>query len=769
MTFAYNGSTYAPPTRVLASLVVNTGQTLAPNCPATALVLTAHDQTKYAFYQITATPPAGQPSGALCEERDINGYPTEMTYNSGNTQLTTVTECTTVSGTTCGTNRTLTLAYSGTEITSVTSSANAGTGTLKVSFTYNGSNQLATSADADGNTTYYQYNSEGLLNSIQTPNEHAASAPGELIWYDTSGRAVYTQDAAAKAAGLNAITSYAYQCNYGRGTCSTDGTQTTTTIDADGNETQDILVDGLLTSERQGVGTSVQATTNYSVDANTLGDHTTTEPANGSGASYLTSYTDWFGTGTYLGDVQCSVKPGNPGPTVNITGASSSGGTATLTFAATTAPIVGATIVVSGVTNTAYDGTFQVTGASTTTVQYAVSGSPGSSSGGNFWQVQGNVTSYTYNSTYPNLVATTTNPLEQATSYSGACNTGTPAYTTTNYYGATNGTCNQTGLAAWLLACTVQQTAGTPASLTTTYTYNQNSDTNVGDLTNVKDPNNNNDTTAYDSYGDVTCDSVMPTTAGTCATGGTTPDVTTTTYQPDGQVATTVEPNGNASGATASLWTTASTYDPAGNLLTQTDPGTALTVTTATCTSNVVTLNFASTSNPPATNSYVVVSGVTPSGYNGSYQVTGSHSTSITYAVSSCPGTYSSGGTDMSESVNTYDGDNNVTFARDDQGNLTGTAFDFDDRQLAQSDPGSRMAVTTASCASNVATVDYTSTTTPPPVGSWVFISGVNPTGYNGAFVVTASTSTSVQFSVLSCPGSYVSGGCWRHRLLADV
>ena len=152
VTFAYNGSTYAPPTRVLASLVVNTGQTLAPNCPATALVLTAHDQTKYAFYQITATPPAGQPSGALCEERDINGYPTEMTYNSGNTQLTTVTECTTVSGTTCGTNRTLTLAYSGTEITSVTSSANAGTGTLKVSFTYNGSNQLATSADADGNS-----------------------------------------------------------------------------------------------------------------------------------------------------------------------------------------------------------------------------------------------------------------------------------------------------------------------------------------------------------------------------------------------------------------------------------------------------------------------------------------------------------------------------------------------------------------------------------------------------------------------------------------
>ena len=83
-----------------------------------------------------------------------------MTYNSANTHLTTVTECTTVSVTSCGTNRTFTLAYGNgsypNSITSVTSSANAGTGTLQVQFTYNGSGQLATSQDADGSshTTY---------------------------------------------------------------------------------------------------------------------------------------------------------------------------------------------------------------------------------------------------------------------------------------------------------------------------------------------------------------------------------------------------------------------------------------------------------------------------------------------------------------------------------------------------------------------------------------------------------------------------------------
>jgi len=434
VTFTDNGGTYTPPTRVLATLTTNAGS-VAPNCPTSALVMTLHDRTKLAFYQITGTPPAGQPSGALCEELDINGYPTELTYNSADTQLTTVTECTTVSGTTCGTNRTLSFAYGNgsypNAVTSVTSSANAGTGTLKVSFSYNGSGFLATSADADGNTTRYAYNAEGLLDQIQTPNQYSAQSAGTQVWYDTSGRVRYVSDAAAVAAGYTGISAYGYQCSYPAGTCSTDGTQTSTAVDANGHETQDIFVDGLRTSETRGVGSPQQATWNYTVDANTLGDHTTTEPAGGSGASYLTSYTDWFGVGTFLGDVQCTVDPGNPGPTVNVTTATWSNNTATLSFGSTTAPVIGATIVVSGVANPAYDGTFQVTGSSGTTVQYALTGSPGSSSGGSFFQVQGNVTSFTYSSNYPSLVATTANPLENAVSYDGTCPTSAPTYDTT--------------------------------------------------------------------------------------------------------------------------------------------------------------------------------------------------------------------------------------------------------------------------------------------------------------------------------------------------
>ena len=228
VAFTDNSGTYTPATHVLATLQLNTGQTLAPNCPATAYVLTRHDQSIYAFYGASAT---DEPLGALCEELDINGYPMEMTYDGSN-RLTTVTEYTNYNGSSFTTNRTFTLAYSGatSRITSVTSSANTGVGTLAVTFTYNGSNQLATSADADGNTTYYSYNNEGLLDQIQTPNEHTASATGALIYYDTSGRARYTQDAAAEAAGENAISSDAYQCSYvyPSNNCSSDGTQTTT-------------------------------------------------------------------------------------------------------------------------------------------------------------------------------------------------------------------------------------------------------------------------------------------------------------------------------------------------------------------------------------------------------------------------------------------------------------------------------------------------------------------------------------------------------------
>ena len=127
------------------------------------------------------------------------------------------------------------------------------------------------------------------------------------------------------------------------------------------------------------------------------------------------------------------------------------------------------------------------------------------SSGGSFYVVQGDVTSYTYNSTYPNLVATSAKPLEQAVSYNGACNSGSPAYDTTYYYGSA-GSCPNAAPEPWLLACMVKQTGGSPASLTTGYQYDQTvggvSDANIGDVNVTTDPNGNITDTTFDGYGD---------------------------------------------------------------------------------------------------------------------------------------------------------------------------------------------------------------------------------------------------------------------------
>ena len=68
------------------------------------------------------------------------------------------------------------------------------------------------------------------------------------------------------------------------------------------------------------------------------------------------------------------------------------------------------------------------------------------------------------------------------------------------------------------------------------------------------------------------------------------------------------------------------------------------------------------------------------------------------------------------------------------------------------------LTITSITASSGTVTVHHASTATPPPVGTTIFIDGVNPTGYNGYKTVTASTSTSFSFSSATAT-SYVSGG----------
>jgi hypothetical protein len=75
---------------------------------------------------------------------------------------------------------------------------------------------------------------------------------------------------------------------------------------------------------------------------------------------------------------------------------------------------------------------------------------------------------------------------------------------------------------------------------------------------------------------------------------------------------------------------------------------TSLNVSTASWTSNVATLtvfNTSSAGQPFAIGATITVTGMSPSGYNGIYTVTGGSATTVTYALTPNPGTFQYAGT----------------------------------------------------------------------------------------------------------------------------
>lgn len=73
--------------------------------------------------------------------------------------------------------------------------------------------------------------------------------------------------------------------------------------------------------------------------------------------------------------------------------------------------------------------------------------------------------------------------------------------------------------------------------------------------------------------------------------------------------------------------------------------------------------------------------------------------------------------------------------------------------------------VTGASGNGTTATLTFSASLV-PPVGATVVVSSVNPSGYNGAFTITASNSTSVSFSSATI-AAYVSGGSIVYAVMA--
>ena len=129
--------------------------------------------------------------------------------------------------------------------------------------------------------------------------------------------------------------------------------------------------------------------------------------------------------------------------------------------------------------------------------------------------------------------------------------------------------------------------------------------------------------------------------------------------------------------------------------------------TAATGTGSVATVSFAVQPTAPSVGSLVVIAGVTPTNFNGTYVATASTTSSVSY-------------------TSTATGPQTVA----------GTAL------IAVP-----IATTAATGTGSVATVSFAAQALATPIGSTVVIAGVTPAAFNGTFMVTASTTSSVSYA----------------------
>ena len=184
--------------------------------------------------------------------------------------------------------------------------------------------------------------------------------------------------------------------------------------------------------------------------------------------------------------------------------------------------------------------------------------------------------------------------------------------------------------------------------------------------------------------------------------------------------------------------------------------------TAATGNGTTATITFAETHTFPV-GSLVVVAGVTPAGYNGTFTVTAStvHTVSFedaTTGVQTVPGTI----TNLS-GINSFDVvdirtqisvGGLILFGTYQCYYFTNTAYKIYATNPATGAPAyatfTTSTITVTGASGDGTTVTLTFSAIPadevPAVGSYVTVTGVVPDGYNGSFIVTASTTTSLSY-----------------------
>jgi hypothetical protein len=240
--------------------------------------------------------------------------------------------------------------------------------------------------------------------------------------------------------------------------------------------------------------------------------------------------------------------------------------------------------------------------------------------------------------------------------------------------------------------------------------------------------------------------------------------------------------------------------------------GANLNLTSISGNGTVITAGYATQSFPPfPVGTQVSITGVTPSGYNGTYTVSTASNSAVTFSGSTTGtatvlGRITTGGTALNISGNATIGNiqaaaftvdfanaNTISIpaggllsmatANANIGNLATTALNvagnLNSANLIASgflsvsgnasanritvatgvvtgnhsvsgalNIGTVITVTGASGTGSTATLTFTAQTDPPfPIGSTITVAGITPTGYNGTFTVTACTTTSVSYT----------------------
>lgn len=219
----------------------------------------------------------------------------------------------------------------------------------------------------------------------------------------------------------------------------------------------------------------------------------------------------------------------------------------------------------------------------------------------------------------------------------------------------------------------------------------------------------------------------------------------------------TVDGNVNANRITIANAVVTNNYSVGGQITI----GANLAVTNASGTGSIVTITFNVQDTAPfPIGSIIVVSGVTPAAYNGTFTVTTCSTTQVTYS-STATGSFVSGGTLASsgtglilQSVANVGGLNtsgNVNAGNVTGGTFTATLFSGNGADITGINifnTSATVIVSSVAGTGSVCTLTYpTQSFAPFTVGQNITVAGVTPVAYNGTFMVVSSNTTTVTFN----------------------